>query len=135
MSEHTDAARLEATRDAIRTGTAPRPRVEGEAAWLTMDEHEAQGYDLPKRAVGSKSHWLAMAGRWTVEAKAQRAERARLTAEVERLRAAINSVQVSATVHRDYYHNRCEFEQAGRIEVSILQPLRAALSLPAPEAT
>lgn len=30
MSEHTDAARLEATRDAIRTGTAPRPRVEGE---------------------------------------------------------------------------------------------------------
>lgn len=29
MSEHTDAARLEATRDAIRTGTAPRPRVEG----------------------------------------------------------------------------------------------------------
>ena len=79
VSEHTDAARLEALRDSMR------PRVEEEAAWLTMDEHEAQGYDLPKRAVGSKSHWLAMADRWTVEAVAQRAECARLTAEVARL--------------------------------------------------
>ena len=63
VSEHTDAARLEATRDAIRTGTAPRPRVEGEA----MTEQNWTGAEVKALAVFLNGHGIG-----AVDEKGQR---------------------------------------------------------------
>ena len=129
MSKHTDAARLEATRDAIRTGTAPRPRVEGERV--------AQLATSPR--------YRGLTGNLALDLLDADSSVVRLTAEVERLRG------IALNLSAAWYYGGWKYETINEREMQSLMEQagywptteeqiierRAALALPtpAPEAT
>lgn len=135
VSEHTDSARLEATRDAIRTGTAPRSRVEGEARWAEAHEVAAWAALDPANDSDATLDELLFA---------QRNELARtvvrLTAEVERLRG------IALNLSAAWYYGGWKYETINEREMQSLMEQagywptteeqiierRAALALPTP---
>ena len=132
MSKHTDAARLEATRDAIRTGTAPRPRVEGEAMTEVRWKFIRHAVTYPG-FVGDRDLFF-YAARDAVR------ECDRLTAEVERLRG------IALNLSAAWYYGGWKYETINEREMQSLMEQagywptteeqiierRAALALPTP---
>lgn len=140
MSEHTDAARLEATRDAIRTGTAPRPRVEGEAERITSERARqiAKHFWLEPTPLFSVHDARLPLDAWEVSRLAEDLLDAR--AEVERLRG------IALNLSAAWYYGGWKYETINEREMQSLMEQagywptteeqiierRAALALPTP---
>lgn len=146
VSEHTDAARLEATRDAIRTGTAPRPRVEGEAVRRPLDRTLVRLYaEFTDAECATHGDAGAVIRDLALNLLDADSSVVRLTAEVERLRG------IALNLSAAWYYGGWKYETINEREMQSLMEQagywptteeqiierRAALALPthAPEAT